>query len=202
MLQTGGPAYPRMGPNQAKLIHLRSTHRGGFHPQNLPKQLLCRFYAASGTRKSAEPTKNADTMENPPSVRRADAAREGGGEEEEGLDYLERRTDSPGRGILLGIGRNLSKMNRVGGGGVLSCLRRMRFWFWNLLDPARFEIDGLRLTAMTPSVWKMRYLTERTSTHREVTERSLRNRERKGPRRKIYYDLVCFGGSIFVVSYQ
>lgn len=88
------------------------------------------------------------------------------------------------------------------GGGVLSCLRRMRFWFWNLLDPARFEIDGLRLTAMTPSVWKMRYLTERTSTHREVTERSLRNRERKGPRRKIYYDLVCFGGSIFVVSYQ
>lgn len=164
----GGPAYPRMGPNRAKLIHLHSTHRGGFRQLNLPKQLLCRFYAASGTRKSAEPTKKADTMENPPSVRRADAARGGGAEEEEGLDYLERRADSPGRGILLGIGRNLSKMNRVGGG--LSCLRRMCFWFWNLLDPGRFEIDGLRLTAMTPSVWNMRYLTEKTSTHRLCLE--------------------------------
>lgn len=104
-----------------------------------------------------------------PTVRPASRRGEGGGaEEEEGLDYLERRADSPGRGILLGIGRNLSKMNRVGGG--LSCLRRMCFWFWNLLDPGRFEIDGLRLTAMTPSVWNMRYLTEKTSTHRLCLE--------------------------------
>lgn len=51
-----------------------------------------------------------------PTVRPASRRGEGGGaEEEEGLDYLERRADSPGRGILLGIGRNLSKMNRVGG---------------------------------------------------------------------------------------
>lgn len=202
MLQTGGPAYPRMGPNQAKLIHLRSTHRGGFHPQNLPKQLLCRFYAASGTRKSAEPTKNADTMENPPSVRRADAAREGGGGGRGGIGLPRAPHGFAGAGDSARDWEESLEDEQGRGGGVLSCLRRMRFWFWNLLDPARFEIDGLRLTAMTPSVWKMRYLTERTSTHREVTERSLRNRERKGPRRKIYYDLVCFGGSIFVVSYQ
>ena len=56
------------------------------------------------------------------------------------------------------------------GRGGLSCLRRMCFWFWNLLDPGRFEIDGLRLTAMTPSVWNMRYLTEKTSTHRLCLE--------------------------------
>lgn len=49
-----------------------------------------------------------------PTVRPASRRGEGA-EEEEGLDYLERRADSPGRGILLGIGRNLSKMNRVGG---------------------------------------------------------------------------------------
>lgn len=164
----GGPAYPRMGPNRAKLIHLHSTHRGGFRQLNLPKQLLCRFYAASGTRKSAEPTKKADTMENPPSVRRADAAREGEGGGRGGIGLPRAPRGFAGAGDSARDWEE-SLEDEQGRGG-LSCLRRMCFWFWNLLDPARFEIDGLRLTAMTPSVWNMRYLTEKTSTHRLCLE--------------------------------